>query len=302
LELGAAIKFIFMKRLNWFLVCGIMATMFLVTGCDSDEVEQRGTFVSLDENTLNLGFGGGEQTVTVSSDGRWDVSGITEWLTVSPQSNNGNATVNITITKNELFAERVAVLTFRGGAGIDDAIRITQEGRVLSDTITGVVINNVRWATRNVNTPGTFADRPEHLGMLYQWGRGVGYAATGEIENWFDGEIETETWVNDPCPPGWRVPTGDELETLRDTNSLWLDKDGVNGRAFTDRVTGNVIFLPAVGWRNEENGGLANAGLYGLYWANSNQQRLFFTNAGTAVLSESNLLEGFSVRCVAEEE
>ena len=35
----------------------------------------------------------------------------------------------------------------------------------------GVVINGVRWATRNVDMPGTFAETPESLGMLFQWNR-----------------------------------------------------------------------------------------------------------------------------------
>ena len=38
----------------------------------------------------------------------------------------------------------------------------------------GVVINGVRWATRNVDKPGTFAANPEDAGMLYQWNRKVG--------------------------------------------------------------------------------------------------------------------------------
>ena len=32
----------------------------------------------------------------------------------------------------------------------------------------GVVINGVRWATRNVDMPGTFAPTPESFGMHYQ--------------------------------------------------------------------------------------------------------------------------------------
>jgi len=39
---------------------------------------------------------------------------------------------------------------------------------------TGVVINGVKWATRNVDKPGTFVANPEDFGMLYQWNRRVG--------------------------------------------------------------------------------------------------------------------------------
>jgi len=30
----------------------------------------------------------------------------------------------------------------------------------------GVVINGIRWATRNVDAPGTFVDNPEDAGMF----------------------------------------------------------------------------------------------------------------------------------------
>ena len=33
----------------------------------------------------------------------------------------------------------------------------------------GVVINGVKWATRNVAAPGKFATSPEDAGMFYQW-------------------------------------------------------------------------------------------------------------------------------------
>jgi len=35
----------------------------------------------------------------------------------------------------------------------------------------GVVINGVKWATRNVAAPGTFAANPQDAGMFYQWNR-----------------------------------------------------------------------------------------------------------------------------------
>ena len=34
-----------------------------------------------------------------------------------------------------------------------------------TSTETGIVINGVRWATRNVDKPGTFASAPEKSGM-----------------------------------------------------------------------------------------------------------------------------------------
>jgi len=36
-------------------------------------------------------------------------------------------------------------------------------------TDAGVIINGIKWATRNVDMPGTFAANPEDAGMFYQW-------------------------------------------------------------------------------------------------------------------------------------
>jgi len=40
----------------------------------------------------------------------------------------------------------------------------------------GVVINGVKWATRNVDRPNTFAETPESAGMFYQWNDKIGWS------------------------------------------------------------------------------------------------------------------------------
>ena len=47
----------------------------------------------------------------------------------------------------------------------------------------GVLINGVRWATRNVDAPGTFTTAPENAGMLYQWNRRVGWSNSEPMVN-----------------------------------------------------------------------------------------------------------------------
>ena len=95
-----------------------------------------------------------------------------------------------------------------------------------------VLINGVRWATRNVDAPGTFAASPESAGMFYQWNRRKAWAATGEkVPGWppnWDGwegwswnhtNPGATTWEvsNDPSPAGYRVPTYAEILSLIDT-------------------------------------------------------------------------------------
>jgi uncharacterized protein (TIGR02145 family) len=154
----------------------------------------------------------------------------------------------------------------------------------------GVVINGVRWATRNVDAPGTFADKPESAGMLYQWNRNVGWSNSDPLFNsngrtsWNNSLPSGSSWekANDPSPAGWRIPTKDELKTLFDTDkvsSTWTKQNGVGGRKFTDKATGKTLFLPDAGVRFED--GRLDTG--GQYWSstlkdNGNPYRLYFEN------------------------
>ncbi|MCL2651326.1 MAG: InlB B-repeat-containing protein [Candidatus Azobacteroides sp.] len=176
----------------------------------------------------------------------------------------------------------------------------------------GVVINGVKWATRNVDRPGTFAANPESAGMFYQWNRNVGWSTTDPLVNsdgdttWDTSLIEGDTWTdeNDPCPTGWRVPTLTEIYGL--SSSQWTTVNGVNGRVFTDQINGNSIFLPAVGFRNSD-GALIDTSM-GWYWTNvknaDNNNPCFITLndtfEGWDVSHDSR--DGMSVRCVKKTE
>ena len=168
----------------------------------------------------------------------------------------------------------------------------------------GVVIAGVRWATRNVDAPGTFAQNPEDTGQFYQWGRQQGWAATGVVANWDSSISPDSRWLsaNDPCPTGWRMPTADELRSLRDAGSERKTLNGVAGRLF-----GNApyqIFLPATGWRLDHNGALVNVGSNGYYWSNAQSGSGFARYLGflrnSVSLSATNRAYGFSVRCVSD--
>jgi len=177
----------------------------------------------------------------------------------------------------------------------------------------GVVINGVRWATRNVGAPGTFAPRPESAGMFYQWNRNVGWSSTNPMINsnsgtvWNSYNSTGNTWerANDPCPQGWRVPTRKEIQTLGNVNQ-WTTLNGVNGRTFTDRNTGNTVFFPAVGWRDNTNGALNTVSAGAHYWSNTLSDTavgfplFFFSTDVDAGFNAGYRTTGFSVRCVAE--
>jgi len=174
----------------------------------------------------------------------------------------------------------------------------------------GVVINGVKWATRNVDEFGTFAEKPESAGKFYQWNRKKSWNATDqEVTDWDETTPEGTEWekANDPSPTGWRIPCSDEIKSLLDEEKVsreWTTQNGVNGRKFTDKATKNSIFLPAVGFRSIFDGALRTVGVYGYYWSSTQHDneladRFAFCNeyANWSYLSRK---QGFSIRCVTD--
>jgi len=180
----------------------------------------------------------------------------------------------------------------------------------------GVIINGVKWATRNVAIPGTFAAKPEDKGMFYQWNRKKPWAAEGDVVGWDTSVPTGRTWAttNDPCPEGWRLPTREEFNSLINiANDKYVKleekvtyeqiiQNGVAGGKFTDKATGNSIFFPATGIR-DNNGSLYNRGA-GYYWTKSQFQLdhdafdfLVGNNANVGVFDK---IRGLCIRCVAK--
>ena len=176
-------------------------------------------------------------------------------------------------------------------------IWIGEENSPIADP--GVVINGVRWATRNVDVSGTFVAFPESIGMFFQWNRRRGWTAKSRFVLGWDNSIPSgDTWTgaNNPCPAGWRIPTQAELQRLRDAGSTWTVRNGVNGRLFG--TAPNQIFLPAAGWRGN-NRSIDNIGTSGNYWSSEYAHGLSFGRNGTSIGILFRPI-GFSIRCVAE--
>ena len=193
------------------------------------------------------------------------------------------------------------------GSGQTASITVTVENVYISNSIDGVVINGIRWATRNVNEPDTFAATATSFGMLYQWNRRVSWPTTGRYANGWDTSVPTGTmWyaANDPCPPGWRVPTQSELQSLLNTGSIWMTHNGVTGFLFGFGTASNLVFLPNAGERRCTGVHVEPGVLFtgrGYYWSSTSND-----NYGAMHLSSGDWISntfrghGYSVRCVAE--
>lgn len=173
----------------------------------------------------------------------------------------------------------------------------------------GVLINGVTWATRNVDAPGTFAEKPESLGMLYQWNRRIGWSTTEPMisspsgNTWNSTAASGSIWItiNDPCPSGWHLPTKTDLEKLIAAGSTWAPRNGVAGRTFGSGA--NTIFLPAAGYRS---GGtlsqVSNLGAYNSSTEGFDNTRLSGINLNS---SGANMVNDYkndanSCRCVKD--
>ena len=145
------------------------------------------------------------------------------------------------------------------------------------------------WATCNVG-----AERPEEYGGYFAWGETTQkdscnwdrYAlsnggpanltkyCTDDFFGVSDGrttllpedDAATANWG-----PGWRMPTYKEMQELLN-GCIWVWTDnyagtGISGRMGTSITTGQVIFLPAAGYKGA--GRFSSVGDYGEYWSSS---------------------------------
>ena len=301
-----------------FLTVGLLLTVSLViavfNSCSKNNEDKIAvTSISLDEVTLTLAIGE-DYTLIATITPTIDPAMVDGRTVTWKSSDETKATV--VDGKVTAIAQGDVTITAKAGNKTATCIVTVVDGSLFFDE--GVIINGVKWATRNVDAPGTFASSIEAAGMFYQWGRNIGWSATNPMTSspsgakwngW--GTPAEEVWkkVNDPSPSGWRVPTKEEIQSLLNykVKNEWTTENGVKGRRFTDRDTGNTIFLPAVGYREFSLGGFNySEGLFGGYWSNlqhgGNAYSLIFqdfpTRQATITMGTGDM--GLSIRCVAE--
>jgi hypothetical protein len=182
-------------------------------------------------------------------------------------------------------------------------------------------------ADPTVDPAGTVTNTNELLyGDLFQWGRlddghqvvtwtgstsGVGTATTTTQSNTDDpkhGDFITdkfdwrspsndnlwqgEAGINNPCPPGWRVPTWDELDAERQS---WTDLNSTG--AFKSELK-----WPVGGFRNGEHGIISHVGSHGYVWSSSVDDGIHALtfHSDFAPVGSHHRSTGMNVRCVRE--
>ena len=219
------------------------------------------------------------------------------------------------VTGRSTGTATITALTEDGGKTATSLITVVETE--ISTSLNGVVIDGIRWATRNVDAPGYFADAPESAGMLYQWNRRVGWSSqdplvsTEDDTTWPHNNPLGSTWErnNDPCPEGWRVPTSTELRSLIDAGRGSIPTTLNNVGGFLFGTAPNQIFLPQLAGRSDGWGTLHFVD--GGYWSSSRSEgetaitgtiwalRFRINNQISALTTQPG--NGMSIRCVAVE-
>jgi len=292
-----------MKNMLLFFFCLLLSLSFSACPKPPAEIEYE-----ILPASLNFEATGGENRFIVSVKSPAiveSVESLSAWCQVSI---NGVSPVNVIVTvaphTDEARNTSVVVHMKSGENRASATVQISQEGAEW------VLIAGIKWATRNVDMPGTFATNPEDAGMFYQWGRKVGWSATDPLINsdgettWDASNSKQNTWekANVPCPPGWRVPTNTELYRLANVAYEHTTVNGVNGYMFGSE--NDALFLPAAGYRLSANGTLYSVIYEGYYWSSrtgGSYIRAYCLHLlGETSMSSDIHTYAFNVRCVAE--
>ena len=194
----------------------------------------------------------------------------------------------------------------------------------VGQTEEGVVIDGVRWATRNVDAPGYFATAAHSQGRFFQWNRRTAwhpdpaYTGTNPPAIAHDGSVwsgdsnigsETGYWYaeNDPCPPGWRIPTRDEFLSLEAAG--YYQETNWNGTGVRGIVFGTApyqVFFPRHGMFHWTGLFIPDGGGSSIYWSSqehspTNAYRLGINPPPHDLVATFRTFkaEGANIRCVA---
>lgn len=117
-----------MKRLHFFLF--VAFTACLLVGC------RKPVEVSFGVQSLSVAAEGGNYTVELKSNGDWNIGSTADWLTISPISGNGSATLSVVAQPNA--AEQGRSVEIRATSKDNTAsLTISQEGTPTGDDPTG---------------------------------------------------------------------------------------------------------------------------------------------------------------------
>ena len=132
-----------MKRF-FFLLATLFALCFTWTGCSDGGDDANGgngngngtgngggssSALSLSKNELEFDSNDGYQTIKVTSSGKWEVTGGSDWCDISPSEGETGETVTISVEANTTDEDRTVTYTFKCG-GQTAKLTVLQYGNI----------------------------------------------------------------------------------------------------------------------------------------------------------------------------
>ena len=108
----------------------VLVCAFLV-GCGGDSIEE-GAFINsyilnASPSNINIGADGSQQSVSITANCDWHLSGVAEWLTASTLQGSTSTSVLLSASPNTSANNRSCTLTLEGG-NLKRSITVTQSG------------------------------------------------------------------------------------------------------------------------------------------------------------------------------
>ena len=274
------------------------------------------------------GNGGGHAGQTLASTG---VANLTATLAVGDFA-HGAGSLQFVISGTPAGTGTASFALDIGGQACTLNLRVACGAYVAANDWKAFMCHNLGAANTAVNPlqPGW-----EVNGGYWQWGRlgpsssqwlntntehfahgptgpGAGQTNEAAVGGWSTTAASDDAWsdgsktANDPCPPGFRVPTKAQWEGVLASNvqgAIGAYNPGPTNYSF-GLTFGPGLMLPAAGYRLPSSGLLFRRGASGDYWSSTEvsanaSSRLGFLDGAPGMGSESRT-NGLSLRCIAE--
>ena len=262
----------------------------------------------------------------------------------NPGNINANATYTLTVNFNRNLNVQAKGLSGAAAPTATLYVIFTYNGTQYQKSVTvtvqdcaccGAMIDNGKWLTFACHNLGAdISLDPMNLnydggkslyGAKYKFGNKTpaltmaqDQASSAAVSGWSNTSTYQTSgdWIkaNDPCTHelggSWRLPTQSEWAqvTKMQNNTIsylgtWTGTTGTEEYAFGLKI-GDRLFLPAAGWRHNDNGHLHVQGIYGYYWSSTqsggNGYYLDIENGFATSTNFAARTSGMSVRCVAD--
>jgi hypothetical protein len=132
--------------MNKFLNLAFVAVMlFILAACNKEE--DFVPSVKVDKETLQFPYGGGVDSLAITSNADWVIEEDADWITLSKTSGNSNAVVSVTVTENTVTTARNATITVKVAGLADVKIEVTQSKAL--ETVGLYILSEGSWGQGN---------------------------------------------------------------------------------------------------------------------------------------------------------